>query len=76
MPIILPGMSLARPRICEFCDEDLLYLAVYTIKAFDARQPERFRALNMEFPVCDLHADKVSFEIIKQIVVPKNLIVL
>lgn len=72
MPIILPG---ANPRACDLCDESLLYVAIYTISAFDAKAGP-VRTVSMQIPVCGGHAEKISFEIVKELVVPKGLILL
>lgn len=79
--IILPGMANLPPGIripgddrdCALCDQHVLYLAMFTIRAYDI-QSGLERTSMMEFPVCDAHADKVSFEIKKELKAPADII--
>lgn len=74
--IIIPNMfDKQETERCQFCDSEILYLAVYRIKAFDAKTGRSF-ATRMDLSVCDHHAEKLSFEISKSLEIPLNLIVL
>lgn len=71
--LILPGSKHYPRNDCDLCDQDILYIAVYSIKAIDI-STGRSVSSKMELSVCDKHAEKVVFEIEKHIKAPnKNL---
>lgn len=71
-PIVIPitgvlGSShLVYPNKCWLCDEPILYKAIYIIRAFDEDTNKNVSS-SMEIPVCEKHAQGISFEVVKQL---------
>lgn len=73
-PWILGSSETESDHECALCKNDIIYIAMFTIRAYDVSTGKEVKK-EMEFPVCDDHSDKVSFEIQKKLKVPSRIII-
>jgi len=70
--LILPNEN-PIVELCVLCTLPALYRALITIRAYN---PELAKEIirEMDLPVCEEHAERISFQVEKKILAPRGII--